>query len=170
MRSIALGQVDDISIDRAASRMNADDATALADEAVYRSLVEQGHAEAASVLGQVTVVDGPENRVAVAERRGVSVFGAGQRQTVAGKEAALDDAPFIGCGLELGLTHDAGVGQFLSEIDGARPVLSAGVDSGLDDQYSEVFPCEPESGGDSRGAAADDDDIPQLLAHRRSLR
>ncbi len=121
------------------------------------------------MLGQVAVVDGTEDRVAVTERLDVLVLHAGQRPTVAGEDAALDDASLVRRPLQLLFTQNVRVGQLLGEVDSAGPVLGAGVDTGFYHQHVELLAGQPQRGGDPGRSAANDDHIPKLLAHRRSL-
>ncbi len=168
MRRVALRQENQLAVDRTAIGMHADDPLAAANQSVHRCLGQVADAESPGVLGEVAVVDRPQDRVAVAEGLGVAILGAGERGSVAGEEAALHHAPLVGRALQLRVAQHVGLGQVLGEVDGAGPVLGARVDGGLDDEHVERFARQAKGGGDPGRATTDDDDIPQLLAHRRS--
>jgi hypothetical protein len=115
------------------------------------------------------IVDGAQDGVAVRERLGVTVLGAGQRDPVREEEPALHDAPLERRRLQAVGPQHVGRGERLGEVDGARPVLRARIDRGLDDDGVEPGARQPERRRDPGGAAADDDRVPQFRGDLDSL-
>ena len=89
-------------------------------------------------LGEVVIVDRPQDGVAVAEGVGVAVGHAEQAVAVGGEEAALDQAALPGQGLDAVGAEDVGVGEVLAEVDAAGPVLRPGKGGRLDDGDGEA--------------------------------
>ena len=110
-------------------------------------------------LGEMMVVDRPQDGVAVAEGDRVAVLHAEQAVAVGGEETALDQPAFPGQGLDAIRAEDVGVGEVLGEVNAAGPVLGAGEGRGLDGGDAEAGAGQSDGGRQPGGARADDDDI-----------
>src|SRR5205823_1657881 len=156
---VALGEERQIGVQRPAISADADHAAALADQALGGGAGEQGDTVPQGDLGEMMVVDRPQDGVAVAEGDRVAVLHAEQAVAVGGEETALDQPAFPGQGLDAIRAEDVGVGEVLGEVDAAGPVLGAGERRGLDGGDAEAGAGQSDGGRQPGGARADDDDI-----------
>ena len=170
LRGVALGEEHDIGVDRAAIGVDADDvAVVVAEQAVDGGFRENLGAERFREFGEVMVVGGAEDGVAVGEGGGVAVIQADERMAVIDVEAALGDGAFVG-GIADGLfAEDIGLREVFREIDGARPVLRAGEDARFDDEHGDLRFGQRDGGGDAGGTRAHDDDVVFPGSHGRII-
>ncbi len=159
MRRIAFGEKHDIGICRAALGMHADHASVVTNQTLDGRLARQHDAVLPGDLGEVAVVDRPQDRVAGAEDVGRAQARAHQAVAVVKIGAALDESAFVRGLLDDIAPKGAGVLEVLGEVDGTRPVFGARVDPGLAHQNRKTGLAEGHRGRNTGGSGANDDDV-----------
>jgi len=113
LRRVALGEKHDISVNRAAVGVDANDvAVVVAKQTVDGGFREDLGAEGLGEFSEIMVVGGAQDGVAVGEGSGVAVIEADERMAVIDVEATLGDRTFVS-GIADGLfAEDIGCARF----------------------------------------------------------
>ena len=170
LRCVAFGEEHHVGIDGATVGMNADDAVVLvAEQAVDRRLRENVRAERFREFGEVVIVGGAQNGVAIGEGGRVAVAESGERVAIVDVEATFGDGTFVGGVANHLFAKDIRLGEVLGEIDRARPILRPGKRAGLDDKDRDVRLRQSDGGGDTGWSCPHDDDVIFPGSHARII-
>ena len=171
VRGVAFGEKDDIGVNRATVGVHADDVVVvIAQQSIHSGFRQNVRAERLGELGKIMVIGRAQDSVAVGEGGGIAVIEADERLAVIDVEDTLGDGTFVGRVADRLFAEDVGLGEVFREIDGARPILRARENAGLDDEHGDVGFCQRDGRGDAGRSRAYDHHVVFPGSHARIIR